>query len=119
MRNSSKQDKWANDIKVRINLLLNGFEAKCFSPTDDDLDLINRVQKIIHNTTTNYIIDEFKGLTDEALVKMFDMDDTKFCKVFRLLFNGKNSLYQIQQKQRLEFNKKLQEIKDKYGSNDI
>ena len=47
------------------------------------------------------------------------MDDTKFCKVFRLLFNGKNSLYQIQQKQRLEFNKKLQEIKDKYGSNDI
>ena len=41
MRNSSKQDKWANDIRVRINLLLNGFEAKCFSPTDDDLDLIN------------------------------------------------------------------------------
>lgn len=119
MQNSNKQEQWATDIRIRMALLLNGFEEKCKSPTDEDLELVSKVQKIIHNSSTNYIIDEYKGLTDEAMVKMFDMSDSKFCKVFRLLFTGKNAIYEMQQRQRLEFKNKLQEIKDKYGFNEL
>ena len=29
MQNSNKQEQWATDIRIRMALLLNGFEEKC------------------------------------------------------------------------------------------
>ena len=114
MINSNKQEAWATDIKIRMSILLNGFKEKCKNPTESDLQIIDKVEKIINNSSTNYIIDEYKGLTDESLVKMFDFSDSKYCKVFIMLFTGKNAIYEFQQKQRLEVKNKLDKLKDKY-----
>lgn len=115
MRNSSKQDLWAEDIKMRMGMLLNGFKEKCKDIEDEkNKKIITKVENIIKCGSTNFIIDEYKSLTDEALVKMFDMSDTKFCKVFIMLFSTRNALYEFQQKQRMEFKNKLEEIKAKY-----
>ena len=115
MINSSKQNSWAEDIKMRMEILLNGFKAKCKDIEDEkNKKIINKVENSIKCGSTNYVIDEYKSLTDEALVKMFDMSDTKFCKVFIMLFSTKNFLYEFQQKQRIEFQNKLEEIKAKY-----
>ena len=115
MINSSKQNSWAEDIKMRMEILLNGFKAKCkYIEDPNNKKIISKVENIIKCGSTNYVIDEYKSLTDEALVKMFDMSDTKFCKVFIMLFSTKNFLYEFQQKQRIEFQNKLEEIKAKY-----
>ena len=115
MINSSKQNLWAEDIKMRMEILLNGFKAKCNNLDDEkNKKIISKVENIIKCGSTNYVIDEYKSLTDEALVKMFDMTDVKFCKVFIMLFSTKNFLYEFQQKQRIEFQNKLEEIKAKY-----
>ena len=115
MINSSKQNLWAEDIKMRMEILLNGFKAKCNNLDDEkNKKIISKVENIIKCGSTNYVIDEYKSLTDEALVKMFDMTDVKFCNVFIMLFSTKNFLYEFQQKQRIEFQNKLEEIKAKY-----
>ena len=101
MINSSKQNSWAEDIKMRMEILLNGFKAKCNNLEDEkNKKIISKVENIIKCGSTNYVIDEYKSLTDEALVKMFD--------------STKNFLYEFQQKQRIEFQNKLEEIKAKY-----
>ena len=115
MINSSKQNSWAEDIKMRMEILLNGFKAKCNNLDDEkNKKIISKVENIIKCGSTNYVIDEYKSLTDEALVKMFDMTDMKCCKVFIMLISTKNFLYEFQQKQRIEFQNKLEEIKAKY-----
>ena len=35
MINSSKQNSWAEDIKMRMEILLNGFKAKCNNLDDE------------------------------------------------------------------------------------
>ena len=100
---------------MRMEILLNVFKAKCDNLEDEkNKKIISKVENIIKCGSTNYVIDEYKSLTDEALVKMFDMTDVKFCKVFIMLFSTKNFLYEFQQKQRIEFQNKLEEIKAKY-----
>lgn len=118
VRISSKQELWAKDIKIRIEILKNGFMEKCNNLEDVEIKkVLNKVNSILKNAKDYYIIDEYKGLTDDSVVKMFDLSDEKFCKVFVLLFNTKNALYEFKQKQRLENENKLSEIKKKYYNN--
>ena len=116
-RISNKQEEWANDIKLRMQILRNAFMVKCKNLEDAEVQkVLNKVEQILINGSTNYIIDEYKSLTDEALVKLFDMSDYKFCKLFIMLFSTKNAIYEFTQKQRLENQKKLDIIKQKYAN---
>lgn len=114
MRISEKQDLWANDIKIRIEILKNGFEEKCNLQDQEHQNILTKIDKILKNAKSTYIIDEYKGLTDEALVKMFELSDSKFCKLVIMLFSSKDALYEFKQKQRLENENKLADIKNKY-----
>lgn len=116
--NSNKQEVWANDIKIRIEILLNGFKIKC-SDSEEDKQIIYRVENLLKNSSINFIIDEYKSLTDIAVVKMFYLTDTKYCKVFKVLFNNSNSLHDIKKKQREQLKKKFSLLKDKYYNNKL
>ena len=114
-RVSNKQDLWANDIKIRIEILKNGFIEKCPNLEDAEIkQILKKVDGILNNANSHYIIDEYKGLTDESVVKMYDSSDKQFCKLFKMLFSSKDALYEFKQKQRLEQENKLSAIKDKY-----
>lgn len=113
-RTSEKQDQWANDIKIRIEILKNGFMEKCNLQDQENQKILTKIDKILNNAKSYYIIDEYKGLTDESLVKMFELSDAKFCKLVIMLFSGKDALYEFKQKQRLENEIKLADIKNKY-----
>lgn len=112
---SNKQQNWANDIKVRIEILKNGFIEKCNNLEDEEIKkLLDKVDNIINNSKGYYLIDEYKGVTDEAVVKMFGLSDKEYCKLFITLFSGSNALYKFKQKERLQMEKKLADIKNKY-----
>lgn len=116
MNLSNKQEEWANDIKIRIDILRNAFLEKCKNLDDEEVQrVLKKVNNILTCGKSNYIIDEYKALSDEALIKLFSMSDEKFCKLFILLFKTKDAIYEFTQKQRLENQKKLTTIKDKYS----
>ena len=115
MRNSKKQNTWSQDIKTRLKILLNGYIERCGNPLEaDNKKIITKVESIINNGNTNFIIDEYKSITDEAVVKMFDMPNSKYCKVFNMMFNGEKTIYQYQEKQRKEIQNKFLNLKAKY-----
>lgn len=117
---SNKQETWANDIKIRIQILKNGFMDKCNNLEDKEVQkILTKVDNIINHGKGYFIIDEYKGVTDEALVKMFDLSDKEYCKLFIMLFSGSNALYEFKQKQRLETEMKLSSIKNKYYRNPL
>lgn len=116
MNVSDKQENWSNDIKVRIDILRNAFLVKCKNLDDAEVKkALNKVEQILSNANQIYIIDEYKSLTDESLVKIFEMSDKKFCKLFIMMFTTKDAIYEVLQKQRLENQKKLQQITSKYS----
>lgn len=117
---SNKQTQWANDIKVRIEILKNGFMDKSNNLEDMEVQkILTKVDNIINHGKGYFIIDEYKGITDEALVKMFDLSDKEYCKLFIMLFSGSNALYEFKQKQRLETETRLACIKNKYYINPL
>lgn len=114
MRYSEKQNDWANDIKIRLNILLCGFIEKCDDLEDEkNKEIIEKVKKIIENENPNFIIDEYKGVTDNTLVTMFSWNDKKFCKIFSSMFSS-HMIYDVMEKKRLKNEIKLQNLKDKY-----
>ncbi|MGL5765425.1 MAG: hypothetical protein ACRCX8_07275 [Sarcina sp.] len=116
-RNSSKQLDWCNDIKLRIEILKNGFLDKCDNLEDIRVqETIKRVDLLLSCTKTTYIIDEFKSINDEFIIRMFNLTDKKYCNMFISVFNNTSLLYQLQQKTRLEQQKQLKEIFKKYGN---
>lgn len=115
-RISNKQQVWADDIKLRIRILKNGFVEKCNDlDSEDTQKLLSKVDRLLECKKIYYIIDEFKGISDDFLVQMFDLDNKKFCNMFRSLFNTRGLLYQIQQKERINKQHKLKEIFRKYS----
>ena len=118
MNYSNKQNEWANDIKLRITIMLNGFIEKC-SKTEEDYQFIERVEKMLENENSNFFIDEYKGVTNDSVVKMFDFSDEKFCKCFKMLLSSKAYLHEFKQQQREEQDRKWKEIECKYGNNSI
>lgn len=113
---SNKQQEWANDIKMRIRILKAGFEEKCPNLKDEEIQkVLRKVDIILECEKIYYIIDEYKSISDEFIVKMFDLTDKKYCNMFINIFNNTGMLYQIQQKTRLEQQKKLKAIFRKYS----
>lgn len=113
---SNKQELWCNDIKKRITVLRNAYVEKSKHLTNDKrYKVINRIDQILKNAKTYYIIDEYKGISDEFLIRAFELKDTSFCNFVESLFLSKGMLYEIQQKKRLEQKRQLDLLFKQYA----